>query len=346
MANEAYLAAVSTKVDSDQVIMNRNTSPKRPLSDEDIVSAVLETPFNQYPEDQEADFIQAYSQYNGFDPKEIAVANGADEWLQKLIIQFGQKGVLALDPDFFMYEDYTNQLGYPFYKVETTDQFTFSLMSIIDGLDRYQPSLLFISNPQNPTGQQFSSEFLQSIADATESRNVIFVIDEAYVEFADPYRRPDNGNVIYVRTLSKIYALAGLRIGLALGHGPVFEKLRQINHPYPVNSISLALAGKLFEDTEQLDQWVAYQKRLQEALVAAFNQVADIVTVMPSKSNYVFMFGDRVPELVAHLQSAGFIGRVYDDEKMVNAARYSIIDEADYPRLKTVIKEWREQIED
>ena len=344
MKTEEYLKTVEVAQGGDTVVMNRNTSPIRPLSDQDIVDAVLNTAFNQYPENEEADFISAYANYAGFDPKNVAVANGSDEWIQKLIIQFGHEGVLALDPDFFMYEDYTNQLGFPFYKVASEADFTFDLRKIIQALDQYQPSLFFISNPQNPTGQQFQPAFLQKLADETEFRDITFVIDETYIEFGQNYQRPKNLNVLYIRTLSKIYGVAGLRIGLAIGQGARFEKLKEINHPYPMNSVSLNLAYKLFEDSHRLDEWVAYQRNIQTELIAAFDQVADLVTVMPSATNFVFIFGELVPNLDKFLADNGFIGRKYTEGKMANAARYSVVDIADYPRLKATIKAWREKL--
>lgn len=346
MKTEDYLKTIEVNQEGDTVIMNRNTSPIRPLSDQDIVDAVLATPFNQYPEDEEANFIAAYANYAGLDPKNVAVANGSDEWIQKLIIQFGRGGVLAVDPDFFMYQDYANQLDFPFFQVESEKDFTFTLDTIIGALDEFKPSLFFLSNPQNPTGQQFSEEFLQRLADETAERDITFVIDEAYIEFGQDYQRPDNDNVLFIRTLSKIYGVAGLRVGIAFGQGPRFDKLKEINHPYPMNSVSLNLASKLFEDTKRLDEWVNYQRDIKQELQEAFDQVADLVTVIPSATNFVFIFGDLVPDLDQYLADNGFVGRKYADGKMVNAARYSVIDSAEYPKLKATIKAWREQIED
>lgn len=342
----AYLKAVSTKITDNQLIMNRNTSPKRPLTDEDIIDAVLNTNFNQYPEEEEAKFIQAYASYNDLDPQKVALANGSDEWLQKLVIQFGQGGVLALETDFFMYEEYTRQLEYPFYTIECDEDFNYDLADIIDGLDQFKPSLLFISNPQNPTGKQFSGKYLQALADATEVRGIIFVLDEAYIEFGDDYKRPDNENVVIIRTLSKIYGSAGLRLGIAIGKGKVFKKLNQINHPYPVNSISLNIASKLFEQFDELDKWTTYQKNLKDQLVLAFEAVADVITLVPSYANFVFIYGDKVPSLVSYLSDKGYVGRTYEGEKLAKAVRYSIVDKEHYEQLAIDIKEWRSHIED
>ncbi|RPA61010.1 histidinol-phosphate aminotransferase family protein [Aerococcus agrisoli] len=343
MTKNDYLNQIASIDNDTQTIMNRNTSPIRPLSDQAIIEVVLDTPYNQYPEDQEANFKQAYADYNGFNVQNVAVANGSDEWIQKLIIQFGKDGVLADAPDFYMYEDYSRQLGYPFNTVSANENYEFSASAIIQGLDQYKPSILFISNPHNPTGQQFSSLFLQNIADACQARDVIFVIDEAYVEFADDYDRPKNANVVYIRTLSKIYGIAGLRVGIALAKGPIFDKLVDINHPYPINSLSLNLASKLFEDTAKLDDWIDYQKDLQVQLVAAFDQVADIVNIIPSKTNFVYMYGENVDAFAKFMTAKGYIGRTYETDGIITAARYSIIDKKDYPQLAATIKEWRDQ---
>jgi histidinol-phosphate aminotransferase len=343
MTKNDYLSQITSVVNDTQFIMNRNTSPIRPLSDQAIIEVVLDTPYNQYPEDQEAKFKAAYADYNGFDAANVAVANGSDEWIQKLIIQFGKGGVLADAPDFFMYEDYSKQLGYAFHSIAANENYAFSASAIIHGLDQYKPSILFISNPHNPTGQQFSSLFLQNIADACQARDIIFVIDEAYVEFADTYDRPKNSNVVYIRTLSKIYGIAGLRVGIALADGAVYDKLVEINHPYPMNSLSLNLASKLFEDRAKLDDWIDYQKDLQIQLVKAFDQVADLIDIVPSKTNFVFMYGDNVDAFVTFLTGRGYIGRTYETDGIVTAARFSIIDKKDYPQLTATIKEWRDQ---
>lgn len=326
------------------VFMNRNTSPTRPLTDEQLTKVVTNTPLNQYPEQELACFKELYANYNQLDPAQIEVANGADEWLQKLMIQFGQEGVLTIDPDFFMYQDYAKQIGRPFWQVGSDSDFNFDLTTVLAAIQKHQPSLLIVSNPQNPTGTQFEAEFLQTLADAMEAIGGYFVIDEAYIEFGDEYIRPTNQNVIFVRTLSKIYGLAGLRIGIAIAKGETYQKMVQINHPYPINHLVLNIANTLFENEEQLSQWISYQKECQQALIAAFETVNDLVTVKPTKGNFLLTYGPKSRDLSAYLKQHGFIARIYDEAHLSQVVRYSILDLDQYETFTLLLKEWRNQL--
>lgn len=325
--------------------MNRNTSPIRPLSDAQLSEVIKYSTFHQYPEEESTRFKELYASYHNLDVNQIELANGSDEWLQKLMIQFGQSGVLTISPDFFMYEDYARQINRSFWTVESNEDFEFDLQDILTEIDRLKPSLLLVSNPQNPTGIQFDSEFLQTLADAMEEVGGYFVIDEAYIEFGDDYTRPANENVIIVRTLSKIYGLAGLRIGIAIAKGETFDKLVEINHPYPVNNLALNVASELFSDTKELDKWVAYQKDCMAALVKAFNLVDDLMTVKASKSNFVFTYGERARNLGDYLSQHGFVARTYDAPHLEQVVRYSILDLKYYSEFEELLTNWRNQID-
>lgn len=327
------------------VFMNRNTSPRQPLSDEQLVEVVKLTPLHQYPEQELNRFKELYASYHSLNPAELELANGSDEWLQKLMIQFGQEGVLTVSPDFFMYEDYARQIKRPFWRVESDEQFEFDLERVLGDIQKRRPSLMIISNPQNPTGIQFGEEFLQQIADAMEAIGGYFVIDEAYIEFGDEYKRPDNSNVIIVRTLSKIYGLAGLRIGVAIAKGKTFETLVEINHPYPINNLALNIANELFSNVDQLDEWVAYQKECQQVLIDSFETVSDVMTVKPTKANFILTYGDKAKDLSEFLSEAGFIARTYDAPNLKDVVRYSILELGQYETFNQLLKTWRKQID-
>lgn len=323
-------------------LINRNVSPKRPLSDQQLQEIILKTDIHLYPEDELARFKHLYADYNQLDAQQIELANGSDDWLQKIMIQFGAGGVLTIDPDFFMYQDYAQQFDRPFWQVACNENFEFSLDKIVSAIKEKLPSVLLVSNPQNPTGEQFSADFLQTLADEMAAINGHFVIDEAYIEFGEDYLRPENDNVILVRTLSKIYGLAGLRLGIASAKGETFKRLTRINHPYPVNNLALNIASSLFEDKEQLEAWIDYQKTCQQQLVKALNLVADVIEVKETKTNFVFTYGEKARALGAFLAEKGFVARTYDLPILKEAVRYSIMDVAQYPEFERLIMEWRE----
>lgn len=328
------------------IIMNRNTSPVSPFTEADYKKAYQMTEENQYPETEINRFKENYSRLKpSFSPEQIELANGADEWIQKLMITFGQEGVLLLNPDFFMYQEYANQLNCPVDFVDADENFFFSLTDILETINRIQPKLFILSNPHNPTGVQFKEETLQKIADKMEAIDGYFVLDEAYVEFGQNYKRPAGDHVIILRTMSKIYGMAGLRLGIIYATGDTFNQLTRINHPYPINALTLNLANTFLENDEKVEEFVSYQLKSKQALDKAFNLVAEKVNVFPSEANFVFTTGPLALQLGEYLKENGFLARFYKDKGLEDVVRYSIIELEDYPLLEETLEKWRNSLD-
>lgn len=323
------------------ISMDRNISPRSPLSEEDIIRVVKNTNVAAYPGEELERFKNLYADFNHFNPKNIEVANGSDEWIQKIIMVLGKKGVMSVNPDFGMYQTYANQVGYRYYSVPSKADYSFDYEQVVSEIKTKKPSVFFISNPHNPTGMLLPSYFIQDLADTMKSIGGYLVVDEAYGEYAIDRKIPAGEHVIVIRTMSKIYGVAGLRIGIAIAEGKTFDAITRINHPYPLNSLTLNLGSAILNDKNRLSRWFDYQKNLQQQLVESFEQVRKFVKIKPTQTNFVFIYGDKTKDLYAYLLENGFRGRVYD--YMDNAARFSIVDEADYPKLKAVIKQWGEQ---
>lgn len=322
------------------ISMDRNTSPKSPLSKEQILEAVNSTDIELYPEEELGRFKELYAKQNGFSAENIEVANGSDEWLQKIIMTLGKNGVMSLSPDFVMYQTYSNQVGYRYYSVPAREDYSFDYELAVNEIKAKKPSVFFISNPHNPTGVLLPSHFIKELADAMKSVGGYLIIDEAYGEFALERSIPEGDHIIIVRTMSKVYGLAGLRIGIAIATGKTYEAITRINHPYPLNGLTLNLGSALLSDQKRLNEWFDYQKQLQQSLVDAFETVRRHIKIKPAHTNFVFTYGDKARELYEYLYKNGYRGRVYDEENLRNAARYSIIDEDEYPKLKELITEW------
>ena len=122
-----------------------------------------------------------------------------------------------------------------------------------------------------------------------------------------------------------------------------FAKINSINHPYPLNSLSLNLASELFSEKEKLIEYKNYQFESKKQLEQALVQVDDLITVKPSLANYIFTYGDLAVDLAEFLIGKGFLPRTYDTPILKNAARYSIIKLDDYPALNAAIREWKEK---
>lgn len=327
--------------------MNRNTSPISPFTKEDYEMAFQTTAENQYPEVEIQRFKENYQRLNkDFLVENIELANGADEWIQKLMITFGQQGVLVLDPDFFMYQEYASQLNCPIDFVAANEDFFFDIDEIVQKIEEIQPKLFILSNPHNPTGVQFSEEELQTLADAMEKVDGYFTIDEAYIEFGKDYVRPEGDHVIILRTMSKIYGMAGLRLGIIRATGDTFNQLTKINHPYPINNLTLNVANSFLENDEKVQAFIDYQLESKERLDKAFSAVSDLMQVIPSHANYVFTSGDLAIPLGNYLKDHGFLARFYGEEEgLKNVIRYSIIKLEDYELLETTISNWRNTLD-
>lgn len=326
------------------ISMDRNTCPIIPLSEENIKDAIQNTAINLYPEEEYSHFIKLYAQKYNLDPSTIELANGSDEWIQKIIMTLGKDGVMSLQPDFNMYQIYANQAGVRYYSISAEKDYSFDPEKIIVEIKNVRPSVFFISNPHNPTGILFSDEFLNRLADTLDEWNGYLVVDEAYVEFAPKTYSPINDNTLVIRTMSKIYGLAGLRIGILIAEGKTFDAVTRINHPYPVNSVSLNLGIQLLENKIQLNDLIDYQKRSKIELEDALSVANSKLNIKPSNTNFIFTYGENARKLAVYLKERGFSPRIYEEAYLNDAVRYSIIPLDNYSEFTQLIKDWNETI--
>lgn len=156
---------------------------------------------------------------------------------------------------------------------------------------RADTRVVFIANPNNPTGTLLASEALQAFLESVP-QHVLVVLDEAYGEFLDPERRAPSvawlarfPNLVLTRTFSKAYGLAGLRVGYAVSHAAVADLLNRVRQPFNVNSLALAAAAAALDD----DTFIAEAKRVNDAgmaqLIAGFRRMG--LDYIPSFGNFV-----------------------------------------------------------
>ncbi|HEV7195713.1 MAG TPA: histidinol-phosphate transaminase [Pedococcus sp.] len=179
--------------------------------------------------------------------------------------------------------------------------------------------VVIVCTPNNPTGPMVTHTELEQFLDAVPSR-VLVVIDEAYVEFVTGHDAPrsldlyrERPNVMVLRTFSKAYGLAGLRVGYAVAHAPISAALRKTAVPFGVNSIAQAAAVaslKAFDELkERVDALVAERTRVVEALRGQGWFLPD------SQANFVwFSVGERSGDFAAAAQNAGLTVRPYGND--------------------------------
>ena len=152
---------------------------------------------------------------------------------------------------------------------------------------------MFVANPNNPTGTLVPAADLLSLA-ADLPREVLLVLDEAYLEFLDApadllsiVRQGGTPNLVLMRTFSKIYGLAGLRIGYGIGHPDLIANLEKVRQPFNINSLALAGALAALDDEEHLLRTRANNAEGRHFFEAAFRQAA--LPFVPSAANFILV---------------------------------------------------------
>lgn len=326
--------------------INKNESPLKPLSQELIASIISKSAFNFYPDAEYERFKEAYAQFYGFEAEQIIAGNGSDELIQKLMLIMPEGHALTLNPDFFMYQAYAKQVQRPIHFVEAETDLTFDLNKILKAIDTHQPSFFIMSNPHNPSGKQYDVSFLTAIANKMKDIGGYFVIDEAYLDFGEAYDFSMADHVLQMRTLSKAFAIAGLRLGVLISTPKTIDKIKQIEHPYPLNTVTLNIAIYMFEHSTTTRQFIEHQRHLAQRLKDIFNDnVGDVIYIFPSATNFVLTKGALAHSLGQYIAGKGFQPRIYDESEMSEYVRYSIATDEQLDELSQIVQDWRKQYE-
>lgn len=274
---------------------------------------------NRYPTINATDVIGALAAHTGSPASAIAVADGALAVLQHVLSAYvhpGQSVVYA----WRSYEAYPIcvQLagGIP-RQVPLTDRFEHDLDAMLAAITT-DTAAVILCNPNNPTGAAFGHAELRRFLDLTPS-NVVVIYDEAYRDFIDP-RRIDPfdatgllaryPNLVVLRTLSKAFALAGLRVGYLVASTDIAYSVRRVIAPFPLSGVAAAAAiAALSEEESRLHTVleVAAERQLVEHALAAHGYAA-----IPSHANFLWLpLGDDAEPFARHLREAGIAIRAF-----------------------------------
>ncbi len=214
---------------------------------------VAEIDFNRYPDPMATKLVKGFAEAYGVDAANVVAGNGSDELISLLCTSFLSKDdkVLFLAPDFSMYAFYSALAEAEVVTVEKNAQKYVDFQALKEQIKRENIRMVIFSNPCNPTGIVYSRNTLEDfVADC----GCLCVIDEAYMEFS---RMPEEAsvlhsigaypNLIVLKTLSKAFGLAALRLGFAVADRELIAGLYKTKSPYNVNAVSQAIGGAVLE---------------------------------------------------------------------------------------------------
>ncbi len=301
--------------------LSSNENPFPPLPS--VLAAVRaeSESFNRYPDMTAAGLTQAIADRFAVPPAHVATGTGSVGVLQQLVQATAGEGdeVVHAWRSFEAYPIVVQISGARAVPVPLTADEHHDLDAMADAVtDRTR--LVLVCTPNNPTGTAVLRQQLERFLDRIPA-GVLVVVDEAYREFVRDTDVPDaievyrdRPNVAVLRTFSKAYGLAGLRVGFAIAHEPVAAALRKTAVPFGVSSIaqvaataSLAAEAELLE---RVDALVAERTRVQDGLRAqGWPELPD------SQANFVWLrLGERTSEFAADCQAAGVVVRPFDGE--------------------------------
>ncbi len=249
--------------------------------------------FNRYPECQPALVINRYAAYAGVDPEQVLVSRGADEGIELLIRAFcepGKDAILYCPPTYGMYSVSAETIGVQARTVAAKADWSLDLPAIEAALDGVK--LVYVCSPNNPTGNLIDPAELRAVLEMTRGRAIV-AIDEAYIEFCPQATvtgwLQEYPHLAVLRTLSKAFALAGLRCGFTLGNSELIAMLMKVIAPYPLSTPVADIAAQALapEGLAIMRQRVAEVSENRAWLMAELNQCDCVEQVFQSETNYV-----------------------------------------------------------
>jgi len=248
---------------------------------------------------------RACAAYLGVEPGDLALTNGLDEGLMGLAVAYLRPPIggpvpeaIVPEPAFEIFRVDTEVVGGAVVSVMPKPDFSFALDEVLAAITP-RTRVVFLTNPNNPTGVGMPLDAIRTIARRVPSGAVVFV-DEAYAEFAGESFIPELDafpNVIVGRTFSKAFGLAGLRIGCLVGASETMYPIRQAIPVYSVNIAAVAAVQAALGDLDYLRRYLAEVAESKQLVYAACDRLG--MSYFPSRSNFVLVCaGDRLDELV------------------------------------------------
>lgn len=287
---------------------NENPFPWPPGMREALVQEQL--PFNRYPDGMAKDLKKAISEYTGIDSEGILVGNGSDELIQLTLLTFGgtDRSVIIHPPTFSMYQIAARLTDTAVTTVPLRNGIELDTAQMLAAANAPEAHVVIICNPNNPTGSLFDrNDILQIVRESGK----IVVVDEAYAEFSGETLIPEiknYPNLIVMRTFSKAFGMAGLRLGYLLGQPDTIRLINKVRQPFNVNMLTQK-AGMLA--LNYLAEYNAQIKTLQEQTQKLWTALSETpgFKVYPTRANFILFQPEDPDTWAQELIKRGFLLR-------------------------------------
>jgi len=323
--------------------VNFNESPFPPSQKvkEALIKFIENGSLEWYPDESYDELRDAIAKLNDIEKERVIVGNGTDELLKEIIFTFVDRvdEVIIPIPNFSMYKIYAESIDANIIEVKYNENLTLDVIKLLESINE-ETRMILISNPNSPIGNTITKKDIIKILE--KAKNAIVVIDEAYYEFygktiVDQIKKYQN--LIVLRTFSKAYGLASLRIGYAVASEEIIQELNKAKNPFNVNKLGEIAAIAALKDQNYMKKVVNEVKRTREYLTKELRKLG--LRVCPSKTNFILARFSKNTDLICKkLEKKGiFLRDTSKIFKLENCLRIAIPLIKDVPRLVNGIEE-------
>lgn len=304
----------------------------------------------KYPEITGVTAIQKIADDLKVLPDNIILGNGAIELIYLFARSMGPGKALIIQPTFNEYERALKLYGWDVvhHVLTAEENFSINREALMTQINNEKPHAIFLCNPNNPTGQVYSSTFIREMLECS-SPEITWFLDESFMDFSEEIGslslvKEAKQSVFILKSLTKFYALPGLRIGYGVGVAPIIKKMESFKEPWTINTLGLIAATGVYDEKDYAKQTKTYIHGERQRVFAALSQIKTL-KAYPSGADFHLcrLLTGTVAELQNALEKAGMSLRTCEDFMGLDNSyfRIAIKTEADNTKLLTFLKNWR-----
>lgn len=277
----------------------------------EILNAFYGESWNRYPDVFPSQAIERYAKFLGVPKECMLMGNGSNELVYTIFLATLRPytSVLIPSPSFSLYEKVATLLGAEIIKVAMTAELEFQVKEIIEEAERSRPNLIVLSTSNNPTSKSIS---IEEIEDVLANTSALVLVDEAYIEFSKQQSAlkliERYSNLIVLRTFSKAFGLAGIRIGFAIANAPLTAELLKPKIPFASNRLAEITVVKLLENYHLVQKAVAEILQEREWLYSELKKIQSVKT-HESDTNFFILEVENPTSIFTELKAKGVLVR-------------------------------------
>ncbi|MBO4106790.1 pyridoxal phosphate-dependent aminotransferase [Streptococcus suis] len=310
---------------------------------EETLKSLQTSELTFYGDNRYAELLTAYATYAKVKPEQVTVGVGSDFLIHMIITTFLKNDdvFLTVNPDFFMYQVYNTMHGSQFERVDLDwekGSLSLSADKVLAHAQTVGAKVIMLSNPNNPSSVAHDPQELEKII---ANFSGLVVIDEAYIEFAAcpsfVEKINDYDNLIVLRTLSKAFGLAGVRLGFALANEGLIYEIDKVIPPYSLSNLAARMGTVALGYTEQVLACIEDIKELRQDFLA-FLETLPEVQVLPSQASFVTFTAPWAAQLHQEAISNGWNFKYYTEGRLTNYIRMSMGRPEEMEKMKSRIR--------